>query len=123
MSISPTRCFGIVCKLAPPRRAANAAAQLDWRELDQRNLAGGILLIVGVSNNYPADLSTAAAFSRTIIEQPAGGKLFDESGGGRARRGFRDSKLKYLCVQDSMAELSEFELSGDFRSTEPSKSL
>src|SRR5277367_5375001 len=49
MSISPTRCFGIVSKLAPPPRAANAAARSDWCELDQRNLARGLLLIVGVA--------------------------------------------------------------------------
>src|SRR5580658_9088190 len=62
MSISPTRCLGIVSKLAPPPRAANAAARSDWREFDQRNLARGLLLIVGVRRVYLEQLRPHRAF-------------------------------------------------------------
>src|ERR1039458_2441591 len=62
MSISPTRCFGIVSKLAPPPRAANAAARSDWRELDQWDLARGLLLEVGVGRINREQLRPHRAF-------------------------------------------------------------
>src|ERR1035437_741718 len=62
MSISPTRCFGIVSNLAPPPRAANAATRSNWCEFDQRNLARGLLLIVGVGRINREQLRPYRAF-------------------------------------------------------------
>src|ERR1017187_7505224 len=62
MSISPTRCFGIVSNLAPPPRAANAATRSNWCEFDQRNLARGLLLIVGVGRVNREQLRPYRAF-------------------------------------------------------------
>src|SRR5208283_2389302 len=62
MSISPTRCFGIVSKLAPPPHAANAAERSDWRKLDYWNLARGLLLILGVGRINRQQLRPHRAF-------------------------------------------------------------